>query len=1065
MHITDLHIDRFGIWQDLTLPLSGPGLNVLYGPNEAGKSTLMRFVTGVLYGSVPPRTEVEPPPLHHDRHQHGRFDEPFVAGGSLRVLHDGRPYTIRRSLTAAGDGHAHIVGPHESPVPEGWLEELLGSTSRDVFDRVFSVDLYELQELATLDHEELAEHIYGLSLGRRGKRLMAAVDDLRRQRETLLSADGRSGRAARLLDRERSLLARLGELPDLPAVHANASGQRDTLDGDITALRRRRQDLQHELRGRRFMERVWSPWKQVREYTNELHRLAAVPELPADGLEQLDGIERGIDAHTHRRDDRLTDVADRERRAAALGPEPEIVRYEPAVRAMLGLRDWLKETTAARGAAATARNHAHVYARETTAKIAPDWTDEQLAQVDTSPQAQLLLMDAARAYRTAIRRRSAVRRSYKRLQKATTKREAAVQEALAALEGRTPEEIAAASRDRMSDLERLAELRAKEVAYEHRSVNLRKRLEHLTESLEVPPWVSFVLAVFAIGGACFAIAGLFTGVTTSALAGTIYLLLGLTCGSLTVKLRQHFDAALRETTERVRDERRSEEVELRKVREEIARLTGTVTNRHRPHPSVQAAAHLRHETATRSIVEPLHAELRQLHDLASLERRQENIRKRRRLLTTVRGRLRRVQQGLETARHEWCRTLTDVGLAESLDIDSALTGWQQLAEAVAARSAVAPIEREHALLDASLRSVGTQIDGMGKRMGAKHGDPHRPLDLLAAWESELTAAAVKAKERTRLHDEQRRAQAQADEADAKRNDLVRQRAARLAAAGVASRVEYAKRLKLAEDRAELQGLLAMARADLEDAAATDQELAIVEEDLEAFRPDANAAALARLARDGQQIDAELEAALERRGQIVRHLSDLESDGSSASLRHDRGRIDSQLRRTAERLLAVALAERAAERARAGFERDHQPPVLAAASETLAQLTRGRYVRVWAPPGERTLRVDDQHGRTLAVDQLSGGTREQLFLAVRMGLVRHAAQRGVHLPLILDDVLVNFDQHRTEAALETLREFAAEGRQVLFFTCHLHLAQSAEAHGNEPIWLPGHHSPAPQRLAG
>lgn len=70
-----------------------------------------------------------------------------------------------------------------------------------------------------------------------------------------------------------------------------------------------------------------------------------------------------------------------------------------------------------------------------------------------------------------------------------------------------------------------------------------------------------------------------------------------------------------------------------------------------------------------------------------------------------------------------------------------------------------------------------------------------------------------------------------------------------------------------------------------------------------------------------------------------------------------------------------------------------------------------------------------------------------------------------LPLVLDDVFVNFDQGRTEAAFEALLEFAAGGRQVLLFTCHLHLARLAESRGVAPVWLPGHQSPRQARLAG
>jgi uncharacterized protein YhaN len=95
MHITDLHIDRFGIWRDLTLPLGGPGLNVLYGPNEAGKSTLMRFIKSVLYGGAPPRTEF-------DAVFSG--DRPTSTGGVLNVVHGGKAFTVRRAERFAPRG-------------------------------------------------------------------------------------------------------------------------------------------------------------------------------------------------------------------------------------------------------------------------------------------------------------------------------------------------------------------------------------------------------------------------------------------------------------------------------------------------------------------------------------------------------------------------------------------------------------------------------------------------------------------------------------------------------------------------------------------------------------------------------------------------------------------------------------------------------------------------------------------------------------------------------------------------------------------------------------------------
>ena len=50
MKITSLKIERFGVWEDLNLPKISRGLNVFFGPNEAGKTTLMQFIRTCLYG-------------------------------------------------------------------------------------------------------------------------------------------------------------------------------------------------------------------------------------------------------------------------------------------------------------------------------------------------------------------------------------------------------------------------------------------------------------------------------------------------------------------------------------------------------------------------------------------------------------------------------------------------------------------------------------------------------------------------------------------------------------------------------------------------------------------------------------------------------------------------------------------------------------------------------------------------------------------------------------------------------------------------------------------------------
>jgi len=127
-------------------------------------------------------------------------------------------------------------------------------------------------------------------------------------------------------------------------------------------------------------------------------------------------------------------------------------------------------------------------------------------------------------------------------------------------------------------------------------------------------------------------------------------------------------------------------------------------------------------------------------------------------------------------------------------------------------------------------------------------------------------------------------------------------------------------------------------------------------------------------------------------------------------------------------------------ARRRYMQEHQPPVLAEASLWLQRLTDGSYLRITADGDEAYLRVHDADGAAWRPERLSRGTREQVFLALRLALVADLERSGVKLPIIMDDALVNFDDTRARAAARVLVEFGSQGeRQLLVLTCHAHVA--------------------------
>ena len=76
-------------------------------------------------------------------------------------------------------------------------------------------------------------------------------------------------------------------------------------------------------------------------------------------------------------------------------------------------------------------------------------------------------------------------------------------------------------------------------------------------------------------------------------------------------------------------------------------------------------------------------------------------------------------------------------------------------------------------------------------------------------------------------------------------------------------------------------------------------------------------------------------------------------------------------------------------------------------------------------------------------ELSRGTAEQLYLALRIGLIGSLGVTGAALPVLMDDVVVNFDPDRRAGAVAAIGELAAM-RQVLFFTCHPETAAALAA---------------------
>ncbi|WP_099157342.1 ATP-binding protein [Virgibacillus ndiopensis] len=115
-----------------------------------------------------------------------------------------------------------------------------------------------------------------------------------------------------------------------------------------------------------------------------------------------------------------------------------------------------------------------------------------------------------------------------------------------------------------------------------------------------------------------------------------------------------------------------------------------------------------------------------------------------------------------------------------------------------------------------------------------------------------------------------------------------------------------------------------------------------------------------------------------------------------------------------------------------FRDKYLTKVIDKTSHYFSLLTNYNYKRVFAPTDDQAFQVLAQNELKYTVKELSQGTRDQLYVALRIA-ISEVMSKNHHLPFIIDDAFVHFDASRTNQVMKILSEIA-EHQQVIVFTC-------------------------------
>ena len=277
MRIARLELHAFGPFTDRTLDLSAGapgGLHVLYGPNEAGKSSALRAVLSLLYG-FEERTA--------DAHLHS-YDRLRV-GGLLEA--NGTSLAVERRKKRKGS----LTDASGEPIDEALLRKLLGGIDRDGFVRSFGLGhavLAEGGEQMLRGEASVGETLFDAGTGGLGvRRVLSALET---EQERLFRPRGKQ-EINLLLERQAEARKRAQDAWLLPESFAEQVKRVENTQTELGELARRIESLRAEHHRLRDLKNALPTLQRRAECLRELGVLGDVPDISEGASERREAAQ------------------------------------------------------------------------------------------------------------------------------------------------------------------------------------------------------------------------------------------------------------------------------------------------------------------------------------------------------------------------------------------------------------------------------------------------------------------------------------------------------------------------------------------------------------------------------------------------------------------------------------------------------------------------------------------------------------------------------------------------------------------------------------------------------
>lgn len=281
MKIRSIYCDGFGILSQQGIDNIPKGLIVIIGNNESGKTTFMDFLRTSLFGFSSQRNQrKEYLPIGNSRH----------GGRLIVVMKGGREFYIEWNHSKWT-----IKDKYENNIDYSIFRNSLGNIDRETYKRIFAIGLKDLQGLEILSEENIKSRLFSAGAGLGATSFPVLIKKIDRELDNLLTKKGRNPVINQTLHKLNEIKSKIKSFQEQTSQYIEIQKKLEIIEENIKRNRQKEITIRDRLQFINKLEQVQNFWIRFKEAKQNEEKFKFAQFFPEQGIKQLEKVKNEIE--------------------------------------------------------------------------------------------------------------------------------------------------------------------------------------------------------------------------------------------------------------------------------------------------------------------------------------------------------------------------------------------------------------------------------------------------------------------------------------------------------------------------------------------------------------------------------------------------------------------------------------------------------------------------------------------------------------------------------------------------------------------------------------------------